>query len=491
MQNSETAYFAAIDLGSNSFHMMIARVNEGNIETVDRVKEMVQIARGMKGGEIAVEAQERALECLTRFSERLKNIPRHQVRAVATKSLRTANNAQDFLSKAKAALGHPIFVISGYEEARLVYKGLSHSVNNDADKRLVIDIGGGSTELIIGQKEEPVLLESLSVGCVTYSDQFELKGNISAEQMHKAFYSARMKFGAIRNIYAQCGWDIVYGTAGTMKAVAELVSDKCGGATITLEALDELRHKITDGDGKILSSLAPQRRDVIPAGVAILWALFKEFRFEQIRVADATLKEGLIYDTIGRFNNHDARNSAIEKLQKQYRVDVDQAKRVTFLTLEFWRQILSPEFPGISRTKILNWASSVHELGLAISHAGHHKHSFYILHNSDLAGFGRYEQLILANLVREQRKKLSKSRLNTFDTSAQEALKPMILCLRLSVIFNRRREDIGITPKLSNDGEAYCLRFPENWLETHPLTHAGILEEIEHLKEIEIKLKLC
>ncbi len=490
MSNTEPSYFAAIDLGSNSFHMIIARVDNEAIDTVDRVKEMVQLARGMESKRITQEAQDRAIDCLKRFSERLKNIPIHKVRAVATKSLRSAQNAKAFMLHAEAALGHPISIISGYEEARLVYKGLSHTVNTDAKKRLVIDVGGGSSEFIIGQRTDAHLLESLNIGCVVYADKFDLKSDITAKKMRKAYYAARLRIAKIRNIYLNEGWDIVYGTAGTMKSIADLLKDTCGGVVINLESILVLKQAIIDDSEKALESLPRLRRDVIPAGVAILWAIFKEFKIDKIRVADATLKEGLIFDTFGRLNNRDARYAAIKNLQKQYRIDTVQAQRVARSALSFWGAIKTPIFPGVSRTKLLTWSAKVHEIGLAISHSGHHKHSFYILRHSDLAGFGRYEQLILASLVRSHRKKLGPDSISAFDEAAKEGLRPLILCLRVAVILNRRREDIHVSPKLTCHNGEYTLEFPDGWLEQHPLTEAGLTQEIRHLSNIDIKLDI-
>jgi len=232
MQSFESPYFAAVDLGSNSFHMIICRVNQDTVETVDRVKDMVQIARGMQSGSLAPDAQDRALQCLKRFAERLRGIPASQVRAVGTKSLRSAKNARSFLRDAEQSLGHPIAIISGYEEARLVYKGLAHCVANDNNRRLVIDIGGASTEFIIGRDSEPELLESLNFGCVVFAEKHDLKNQVSARGMRSAYLAACADLEMIRPSYLKKGWDIVYGTSGTMRAIADLVAPVDGGAII-------------------------------------------------------------------------------------------------------------------------------------------------------------------------------------------------------------------------------------------------------------------
>ena len=488
MPNFVSPYFAAVDLGSNSFHLIISRINQDTIETIDRVKEMVQIARGMKDDQLTEEAQIRAIECLQRFSERLREIPSSQIRAVGTKSLRAATNAKAFLKRAEQALGHPIAIISGFEEARLVYSGLSHCVTNDNNRRLVIDIGGASTEFIIGKDEQPQLLESLSFGCVSYTERF-LSSEISAKSMRQAYLSACTDIEPIRSIYLHAGWDLVYGTSGTMRAIAELLVAMDGGAVIRKDSLYGLYDALIDNPAKTLQNLPKLRSDVLPGGIAILKAIFDQFKIEKIHVADATLKEGLIFDTIGRSHNSDARASAVAKLQRQYSVDVEQAQRVAKCAVALWQQITGPQIPGVSRTKILNWAAELHEVGLGISHAGHHHHSYYILSHSDLAGFGRYEQIILASIVRTHRKKLNAQRLEGLTGDEQLALQPIILCLRLAVLLHRRRENLDIQPTLTQSSATdFILEFPADWLNANPLTAASLEKEVTQFKDLGLHL---
>ena len=490
MQSFESPYFAAVDLGSNSFHMIICRVNQDTVETVDRVKDMVQIARGMQSGTIASDAQERALQCLKRFAERLRGIPVSQIRAVGTKSLRSAKNAKNFLLDAEQALGHPIAIISGYEEARLVYKGLAHCVSNDNNRRLVIDIGGASTEFIIGRDAEPELLESLNFGCVVYSEKHDLKHQVSARGMRAAYLAACADLELIRPAYLKKGWDLAYGTSGTMRAIADLVAPTDGGAIIRASSLRELSAAVIEDSERTLATMPKLRRDVLPAGIAVLRAIFDQLKLDKIHVADASLKEGLIYDTVGRFNNVDARYAAVAKLQSQYHIDLAQAERVARTAITFWRQINSPILPGVSRTKILTWAAELHEVGLGISHAGHHHHGYYILRHSDLAGFGRYEQHILACLVRAHRKKISDDRFDGLEKKVKQALLPMLICLRLAVILHRRREDLMSLPELKSVNGTYAVIFAKGWLEENPLTTAGLEKEVEYFRDAAIELKI-
>ena len=270
-------YFAAVDLGSNSFHMVIARVQDEKVEIIDREKEMVQLARGINSeGDLSQDAQNRALSCLARFAERIRDIPHDQIRAVGTKTLRTARQSKQFLKQAQAALGVPIQIISGYEEARLVYAGLAHSVSNDHNHRLVIDIGGGSTELIIGQDYEPLCLESLSMGCVTYTERFYNKANRSAATaFKKAYLAACTELETIRKQYRQTGWKIAYGTSGTVRTIAELLQGRDGGAVITGASLEWLSTEIINEKAR-LNDVPALRKSVLPAGVAVLKAIFEQ-----------------------------------------------------------------------------------------------------------------------------------------------------------------------------------------------------------------------
>ena len=487
--NSESPYFAAVDLGSNSFHMVIARIQNGQMEIIDREKEMVQIARGLKkDGHLSLDAQTRALECLHRFSERLRDIPAEQIRAVGTKTLRTTSKSKSFIKKAEQLLGVPIQIISGYEEARLVYVGLSHSVLNDHSNRLVVDIGGGSTEFIIGEDYDPMLMESLNMGCVSFTKQYASPpGKITRKFMVKVYLAACSEIEVLRKNFLKAGWQIVFGTSGTVRAIADLTLAKDGGAVISKSSLDQLFNDLVN-DKKILQNVPELRRDVLPAGTAILKAVFDQLQLESMHVADAALKEGLLFDTIGRLSDKDSRSDTIKKLQQQYNVDTDHAQRVARTSIALWQQIRSPVLKGVSRTKILRWAAELHEVGLSISHAGFHYHGYYIIRHNDMAGFGRYEQYILANLVRSHRKSLDQQNFEDMDELAIAAFIPLLVCLRLAVLFHRRREDMDFLPKLTNTKLGYQLKFRRGWLKQHPLTLAGLEQERDQYENIGVAL---
>lgn len=488
----DSPYFAAVDLGSNSFHMLISRVQDGKVEIVDREKEMVQLARGIrKDGHLSVDAQKRALDCLKRFAERLRDIPSEQIRAVGTKSLRSAKRSKVFIQKAEKVLGTSIQIISGYEEARLVYVGLSHSILNDQNHRLVVDIGGGSTECIIGQDYDAIIMESLSMGCVTFTERY-MKKNAKPTKgnLQKVYLAACAELEGISQMYMRMGWRIVYGTSGTARAIADLVVEKDGGAVISKASLNWLADEVVNNKS-LLSSVPAPRSTVLPAGIAILKAVFDELKIEEMHVSDYALKEGLIYDTIGRLSDKDSRTQTVKKLQEQYKVDIDQAKRVADTAHNLWKQIEGPVLPGVSRSKVLRWAAQLHEIGLSISHSSHHHHGYYLLRYGDVAGFGRYEQYILANLVRSHRKGLYSEKFGDMDDKAIAAFIPLLVCLRLAVVLHRRREDISSneTPKLSLVDNTFKLKFQRGWLKKHPLTLASLEAERDQYDRIEVGLE--
>lgn len=480
-------YFAAVDLGSNSFHMVIARVQDERVDIIDREKEMIQLARGINAeGHLGMAAQKRALACLARFAERLRDIPREQVRAVGTKTLRSARQSKNFIRAAEAALGVPIQIISGYEEARLVYSGLAHSVTNDHNQRLVVDIGGGSTEVIIGRDYEPLCLESLNMGCVTYTEAwFGKSGRVNAGAFRKAYMAACTEIETVRKFFLKTGWKIAYGTSGTVRAIAELVQSRDGDALITAASLVWLEKEMLVNKS-LLAGVPELRKAVLPAGIAILKAIFDQLRLDVLHVGDASLKEGLLYDNIGRLSEDDSRSSTVKKLQDRYGVDHDQAERVAQTALHLWKQIDGPQLPRVSRTKILTWAAQLHEIGMSISHSSHHHHGYYILRHSDLAGFGRYEQYILANLVRSHRKGLYQSKLEEMDEQTTAAIIPLVICLRLAVLMHRRREEMEELPKLELQGREYRLKFSRKWLGKHPLTLAGLEQEQKYYDYFDI-----
>ncbi|WP_317929276.1 exopolyphosphatase [Halioxenophilus sp. WMMB6] len=474
--------------------MLIVRENQGSIEVIDRVKDMVQIARGLKNGTLTEEAIDRALTCLACFKERIQEIPRTQVKAIGTKALRAATNAPAFLRSAEQTLGIPIQLVSGFEEARLVYIGVAQSISHDHRKRLVVDIGGASTEFIIGQGYRPLLLESQTMGCVTFTDQYLSNENgeliIDAGTMSNAYLAACEELEAIRRIYCNEGWDITYGTSGTMKSVADLMPEKTPTGVITRDGIHWLYAQVVN-DGRIRFDDIPKaRRHVLAGGIAILKAVFDQLNISELHVSNAALKEGVIHETVGRLKHYDIRDETVEKQQRKYRIDRAQAKRVKITALALMDQLNLADVDGINPHKILGWAALLHEVGLALSHSGYHHHGKYILENCDLAGFNQYEQFLLATLVGLHRRKINTQILESLNPNHRDTILIMTLCLRLAVVFNRKRDNLDSQPHIVRDGDSVRLEFGEGWLGANPLTQRSLLQERDYLARIGIKMEL-
>ena len=493
---TDSPYFAAIDLGSNSFHMLIVKYNDGALEVVDRVKDMVQIARGLKrDNRLSPAAQGRALHCLSCFQERIREIPPRQIRAVGTKALRSAENSHEFIHKAEAALGHPIDIISGYEEARLVYLGVSHDISRDKGRPLIMDIGGGSTEFIIGDGIQPVLMESLSIGCVVYSDNHftDSDGNpvaaITEQMIREAYYATCLELELISRRYRRHGWDIAVGSSGTMRAVAELMPTDTLAGVITREGLNQLVDTIKiNGSLPKADNVSSERHSVLPAGIIILTAIFDQLHLDEIHVVNATLKEGLIYDTLGRFTAKDMRDQTVDKLIEQYQIDREQADRVATTLRSFVNSLEIPDIDGVNVRQILHWAALLHEIGLSISHSGYHKHGAYLIRHSDLAGFTRFEQELLALFVDNHRRKIRTEGLQIVDTDTMHSVAVLIACLRLAVLLHHRRDDDFELPRLQPRNETITLQFSPGWLDDHPLTQRNLVKEQRYLKRLNLQL---
>ncbi len=493
--SSET--YAAIDMGSNSFHMLVADVVDGRVQIVDRLKEMIRMA-----GELNAESKlndaaiESGVQCLERFGERIKHVPRTRVRAVGTNTLRQARNSLDFLTKANKALNHNIEIISGREEARLIYLGVAHTIFKQDEQRLVIDIGGGSTELIIGKNFDTRVRESLYMGCVNVSKRFFNDGEISAKKMRLAILASRQELEQIEALYKIIGWDAVLGTSGTISSIKSVIqSQGWGEEKITARALSKLKKDlIRKGHiGKInYEGLSDNRAPVFPGGVAILSAVFEALEIDEIGTCEGALREGLLYDLIGRQHENDTRDRSTNDLIERYGIDTEHANRVEASAIEIFTQTGDDwQLSDGEDLKLLRWAARLHELGLAIAHNQYHKHGAYLLNNSDMPGFSRQEQNHLGLLVRCHRRKFPSALFNDVSTSDREKLKKLAIILRLAVVLNRSHSRTALpTMKISVKENSISIKFPQQWLKTHPLTEAGLHSEAEYLKQGNIALKL-
>lgn len=477
---------AAIDLGSNSFHMVVARVVDGNLVIVDRIKEMVQLGAGLDDQrQLSAEAQARATACLTRFGQRVRALPPESVRAVGTNTLRTARNAEAFLEKAEDALGQPIEIISGIEEARLIYLGVAHGLGPTDDRRLVVDIGGGSTELVIGERFTPVDLESLYVGCVSMMKRHFPDGKISAKRFRRAEVNTLQELERVQERFRRVGWRAAIGASGTVRAVAAVVQQAgFGRGSITRESLKKLRAMILDVphvSALALPNLSRARADVFPGGVAVLSAIFEALDIGEMLVCDTALREGVLNDLLGRVLHRDVRSATVDALMGRYHVDREQARRVEDMVLSLVPQAATAwNLPLTRSLELCSWAARLHEIGLDIAHSHYHRHGAYVLENSDMSGFSRQEQRLLSTLVRAHRRKFPTSVFKSLPAKAR-LVEHLAVLLRLSVLLHRSRTDVPEVTVVAGR-RSLEVAFPPGWLEAHPLTLADLQEESEFLK---------
>lgn len=485
---SQPDILAAVDLGSNSFHMIIARMVNGQLNVIDRIKDMVRLGGGLDANNaLTDEARQRALDALSRFGERISHMPRQSVRIVGTNTLRKARNTRDFLKEAQKALGHPIEIVSGREEARLIYLGVAQgNYDENAQNRLVIDIGGGSTEVIVGNQLNVLACESLYMGCVSFSQRFFPGGRISKSRFQKATLAARQELRAIENVYPNLGWAQCFGASGTIKATQEVIlQSNIGPMGITYDALCSIRDQMIEAghiDDVKFSGLKEDRQPVFAGGIAILLGLFESLGIQRMDVSDFAMREGVLFDLHGRINNEDTRDTTIDALATRYLIDEAHAERVAKTALELFDQVSDAWSLDKSLKKRLQWACHLHEIGLAIAHSRYHKHSSYIVENSDMAGFSRQDHQLLWALVRTHRRQFKPHRFDDLPGTLPEQGQHLCVLLRLAVLFNRSRVDDGVPPvQIEVNDRVIDLRFEPQWLDNAPLTRAELEQESEEL----------
>ncbi|MCK5918023.1 MAG: Ppx/GppA family phosphatase [Cocleimonas sp.] len=492
--NGQNEMIAAIDLGSNSFHMIVARMDgQGGFAMLDKIKEMVRLRGGLdEQGHLSTEKQQEALACLHRFGERIKHFPVDNVRIAGTNTLRSMKDSEDFIAQANAALGHEISIISGHEEARMVYLGVSHTLSNDHGKQLVIDIGGGSTEFIIGKKFEPKALESLNIGSVSATQRFFGNGNLSAKNWKKANTALRLEIMPIEKTFCSGNWNRAIGSSGTIKAtrkiIQELQLEKFG---ISLYALHQIRDRMIAAktiDKLALPGLIPERIPVYAGGLAVLIAAFESLRLEIMTVSDGALREGLLYDLMGRIQHEDVRSRAVDDLQQRFSVDINQAQRVRQTALHFFKQARKAwELPKNTQL-LLGWAADLHEVGMSITHNKYHQHGAYILDYVDMSGFSRKEQHWLSVMVQTHRRKLSYDTFDGLPNAEQRTVKRLSILLRLAVLLHRLRLDQEVVPKLSATSTSLTLSCDKVLLEQRNLLLADLQREKLWLEKVSIEL---
>lgn len=491
----DTRRIAAIDLGSNSFHMIVASVDEqGNMRIVDKLRESVRLRGGLDDNKNLSEAvRQRALACLHRFGERIRDFSSVDVAAVGTNTLRQTRKARRFLDEAEHALGHPISVISGHEEARLIYLGVSHTLaEDDASKRFVMDIGGGSTELIIGQGFAAQHLESLHMGCVSSSQRFFADGTIDKSSWRRAITAARLELMPIQRSYRKIGWDSATGASGTIKSVMKMIQQcELSPYHITLDNMRELKKRMIEAGHSSrfdIPGLSDERKPVIAGGLAILIGTFEALNIEKMRVSDGALREGLVYDRIERSQSGDLRNKTIRSLQKRFQIDGKHAARVRKTAEALFDACNQAWAFSADLRELLGWAADVHELGLSVSHSSYHKHGAYLLGNMDLAGFSSEEQAWLSLLVRTHRRKLNTLMFDSLESERFSSGPYLSVILRLAVLLNRSRGEQTLSLKAITPSSSDLSLTLSTAGKKRPLLFADLEEERAYLKAIDFKL---
>ncbi|HTL14175.1 MAG TPA: exopolyphosphatase [Thermomonas sp.] len=488
---------AALDLGSNSFHMVVAQRVLGQLRVVDRLRESVRMAEGLDAaGGLAPEVRDRALDCLARFGQRIADLPPRRVRAVATNTVRRLRAPQQFLAPAEAVLGHAIEVISGREEARLVYLGVAHAQPpKDNQLRLVIDIGGGSTECIIGSGFEPLERESLQAGCVASTLRFFPGGKLTRKRWNAALTEVTAEFQQFAAAYRSLGWDEAIGSSGTNKAIGEICAAmKLTKGAVTAEALPQVRERLLQA-GRIedidLPGLSAERRPIIAGGVLVLEAVFTALGLQRMQVSKAALREGVLHDLAGRGGADDPREVSVAALVQRYGIDPAQARRVEATALRLFDQVAAAWGLTADDRAMLARAARLHELGLAIAHSGYHVHGAYVLEHSDIAGFSQQEQRYLAALVRTHRRGVPKSAFEMIPDRLLANVRRSAALLRLAVLLHRSHETLEV-PRLAlaADGERLALALDEAWLQDRPLLRADLAGEPEDMLGLGVQLQV-
>jgi exopolyphosphatase / guanosine-5'-triphosphate,3'-diphosphate pyrophosphatase len=488
---------AAVDLGSNSFHLVVARYTDGQLIVLDRLREMVRLAEGVdEQGRLDKDATARALACLRRFGQRLEDVRASGVRAVGTSALRQARNPQQFIQKAREALGHRIEIISGREEARLIYSGVVQTLPDTMDNRLVVDIGGGSTELIIGRGLEPLELESMKLGCVQMSARYFGDGKLSGKRFARARLAAQQELEPVQEAYLKRGWKQAAGSSGTVRSIFDVQRALDPKATaITADGIEAIIGALISAGSVAaiaLEGVTEDRRPVFAGGVAILAEIFAQLGIEQMRWAESAMREGLLYDMVGRYTHEDARDRTVRSMQQRYHVDLEQAARVEQTAMALLEQVQeSWQLQDPLAELALTWACRLHEIGLDVAHSGYHRHGAYLLENADMPGFAREEQLLLARLVGAHRRKLGLEAMADLDPPWDTRAMYLALILRLAVLLHRNRSTEPL-PAVTLIGRPKTLelRFKVRSFRDHPLTAADLNDEIGYLGEAGFRLRV-
>jgi exopolyphosphatase/guanosine-5'-triphosphate,3'-diphosphate pyrophosphatase len=488
--------YAAVDLGSNSFHLLVARRDHGELRVLDRIKDMVRLGGGLDAeGRLDPAVQDRAFASLARFGQRLRGIPQDNLRAVGTQTFRRMKNANAFLMIAETALGCGIDIIAGREEARLIYLGVIQGVAGHEDRRLVIDIGGGSTELVIGQGSQPLEMESLQYGCVSLTRRFFADGRLSRKRWNKALSSVLADLQELRLRYLRAGWDTAIGSSGTIRAV-EAICQRLGWSErdISADGLQMLTDRVLQFDtidAVNLPGLSDRRHPVLVGGLVMLQACFEALQIRTLKVSPFALREGVLQDMLGRLEQRDPRDKTVESFMSRHSVDSEQVERVKSAALTACDKIADGMFLRPVHRQLLGWAADLHETGLSVSHSQYQLHSGYLVENSDMPGFTRQEQQFLAALVRYHRRGIPRGFADKLPSRMHEPLRMTLMCLRIACILCRSRDDTAIPAfRLSGTDDTMTIGVPMEWAAAHPLTVFDLQQEMKDLKSIGLQFRV-
>lgn len=491
MSNSAAKHFpliAAIDLGSNSFHIVLAETQPQEIRIIKRIGAKVQLAAGLNEQlQLQDDAMQRGLDCLRGFTELIHQLPRGAVRIVGTSSLRIARNRQTFIQGAEQILGHPIDIISGREEARLIYLGVAHSLADAPNQRLVIDIGGGSTEFIIGQQFESQLRGSLPMGCVSLTQRFFADGIVTPQGYTQAYTAARLELSELEHSLRRMGWQDTVGASGTIRSIGLALAE--AGLTqgeINRSGLNWLKQQVLDiaDINKIaIPGVKAERSSILPAGLAIMEAIFDALQISHMTPCDSALREGLLYDLQARHQHNDIREDSIQELAQRSAVDTYYTQKIERQSLQALAQVAEAwQLKEEWHSNLLCWAARTQHIGLDIAHYHYHKHGAYLIEHSDLPGFSRQEQHMLALLVRSHRRNIPLERFAELPKSAAQQLLYLCVVLRVAILLqhiadNQKLPQLLLTAKTNH----LEIGFPQGWLANNPLTAAYLEKEAQWL----------
>ena len=487
--------YAVIDLGSNSFHMLITRLVADGVQTVDKVKRKVRLASGLdKDNNLSEEAMLRGLECLSFFAERLQDIDPDNIRIVATATLRIAKNADDFLTRANQVLKQQVSLLSGIEEAERIYLGVAHTSDCSA-KRLVLDIGGASTEIIIGEHFDIHQAISLNMGCVTFNQQFFVDGEISASEFEQAVASAKSQLLPYLASYTAFGWQTVLGGSGTMQALAEILVHQNRPAIITLAFMHEIKQhliKVKASNAINVAGLPSERTPVLASGLAILIALFESFDINELQLSSGALREGLLYEMLPDMRKVNIRTRTINSLVERFHIDVAHADRVTQQAMHLYDCYAAKwQLTDDNLKQLLASACQLHEVGLLLSYKYHQHHGAYILQHADLPGYDQTERQLIVTLVKQYKGDIDEQALNQLAITDKATATKLLAIFRLAVILCRRRKDEVLPQYKTNvDKQTLMLCLPTDWLENHPLIADELMQENKHLAALNLQLSI-